>query len=117
MSGFKPTSGESQASGGVVKRQLLGRPRTRLFTLLSLLWIVVSLPALFIVFAGIGRWNQATSWPEKLRSVAFEQWIGLFLILLHLVFVTLATHFHFREAPREEVFLDDNPDHDPQNLY
>lgn len=96
-----------------MKRNFYGRTRTRLFTLLSLFWIVVSAPAVFIVFSNTRRWNQATSLSEKLRAVAFEQWIGLFLILLHLLFVTLAIRFHFTEEPCEEVFLEDNPDRDP----
>jgi len=85
--------------------------------MLSLFWIAVSAPAVFIVFFQSDRWVRATSISERLRGVTFEQWIGLFLILLHLLFVTLAVRFHFTEKPREEVFLEDNPDREPDRLY
>jgi hypothetical protein len=117
MNEIKKSGDSSAANGGWVKRKFYGRPRTRLFTLLSLFWIAVSAPAVFIAFSDTRRWVQATSLSEKLRAVAFEQWIGLLLIVLHLLFVTLAIRFHFTEEPREEVFLEGNPDRDPHKLY
>jgi hypothetical protein len=117
MNEIKQSGDGFVADGGWVKRKFYGRPRTRLFTLLSLFWIAVSVPAGFIVFSHTECWVRATSISEKLRAVAFEQWIGLFLIVLHLLFVTLAIRFHFTEEPREEVFLEDNPDQDPHKLY
>ncbi len=117
MNEIKKSGDNFVANGGWVKRRFYGRPRTRLFTLLSLLWIPVSGPAAFIVFSHTERWAHAASLSGKLRAIAFEQWIGLFLILLHLVFVILAVRFRFTEVPCEEVFLEDNPDRDPQNLH
>ena len=104
------------ANGGWVMRRFYGRPRTRLFTFLSVGWIVVSAPALFIVFRDSARWIKPPTLSEKLSGIAFEQWVGIALILLHLVFVALAVRFHFTEERREEVFLEGNPDTDPHNL-
>ena len=114
---IKKTGGSFVANGGWVERKFHGRPRTRLFTFLSVGWMMVSAPAVFIVFRDLGRWNEPPTLAGKLEAVAFEQWVGLFLILLHLLFVTLAIHFHFTEDPREEVFPEDDPDHGRHKLY
>ena len=78
---------------------------------------MVSAPALFIVLRDSERWTEPPTLSGKLGAIAFEQWIGFFLIVLHLLFATLAVRFHFTEIRREEVFLEDNPNPDPHKLY
>jgi hypothetical protein len=112
MNEMKKVGDRFVANGGWVARKFCGRPRTRLFTFLSVFWIVVSSPALFIVLRDSARWTEPPTLSGKLSAVAFEQWVGIALVLLHLVFVALAVHFHLTEQPREEVFLEDNPDRD-----
>ena len=117
MKQSKLTDDRFVANGGWVMRKLSGRPRLRLFTFLSVGWTVVSAPALFIVFRDSERWTEPPTLSGKLSAIAFEQWVGSTLFLLHLVFVTLAVRFHLTEQPREEVFLETNPVRDPHNLY
>ena len=117
MNGIKQKDDGFVANGGWVARKFFGRPRTRLFTFLSVGWTIVSAPAVFIVFRDAGRWIEPTTLSGKLSAVTFEQWVGIFLILLHLVFVMLAIRFSLTEQPREEVFSEDHPDRDPHNLY
>ncbi|MBI3852205.1 MAG: hypothetical protein HY298_18265 [Verrucomicrobia bacterium] len=117
MSETKKVGDRFVANGGWVKRKFYGRPRTRLFTFLSVGWIVVSAPALFIVFRDSSRWIDPPTLSGKLGGIAFEQWVGIALILVHVVFVALAVRFHLTEQPHEEVFLEDNPDTDSHKLY
>jgi hypothetical protein len=108
---------DGSVNGGWVMRKFYGRPRTRLFTFLSVFWIAVSAPAIFIVLRDSERWTQPPTLSGKLSAIAFEQGIGIALVLLHLVFVALAVCFHLTEQPCEEVYLEDNPDRDPHKLY
>ncbi len=117
MNEIKRAGDRFTSNGGWVMRKFYGRPRTRLFTFLSVFWIVVSAPALFIVFRDSTRWTESPTLSGKLGAIAFEQWIGIVLILLHLAFVTLAGCFHLTEQPHEEVFLEDDPDRGPHKLY
>src|SRR5690349_3425239 len=117
MNEINKESGRFVADGGWVARRFWGRPRTRLFTFLSAGWIMVSAPALFIVLRDSGRWTEPLTLVGKLGAIAFEQWVGIALILLHLVFVFLAIRFHFTEERRAEIFQEDNPDKDPHKLY
>lgn len=117
MNEIKKTDGRYVANGGWVMRKFYGRPRTRLFTFLSVFWIMVSGPAIFIVFRHSDRWTTPSTLSEKLNAIAFEQWVGIGLIAVHFVFAVLAIRFNLTEQPREEVFLEDNPDTDPHKLY
>ena len=105
------------AGGGWVEgEQRLGRPKARFCTLASLLWIFPSAGAFFILVPGFRNWSQAGSFLEGLRAVAFEQWIALIILLVHLVFAGLAWHYRRAEPLREEAGWEPNPDQDLRKL-
>jgi hypothetical protein len=91
--------------GGWVVWLTVGRPKTRLFLLLSASWLVVSVPALFPFLDG---WPQSFEEVEVLASV---------LMAPHPVFVILAVFFSCTERPRIMEQHVPNPDCDPKKLY
>jgi hypothetical protein len=92
--------------GGWVKRQTVARPRTRLFALISLVWLGVALPA------SIPFWlsNSQSPWLGT-------EWFCFFLMLLELVWVGLTILFAKTEKPREISAWIPNPNHDIRKLY
>jgi len=91
--------------GGWVVRKIVGRPKTRLFLVLSAIWLTVFVPASFPFLDG---------WPESFSEVEF---LAILLLAPHPIFIFLAL-FHWRtERPCiiEEHLR--NPDYDPKNLY
>ena len=103
--------------GGWVKgERRVGRPKARYCALVSLLWIFPSAGASFILASGFRNWSQVESLGERLRAVAFEQWIALLILLAHLVFVGLAWYFRRTEPLREETGLEPNRDRDLRKL-
>ena len=70
-----------------------GPARTRLFTMLSFLWIFPSLGALVIIGLDFFRWFDSPTILEGLGRIRFEQWIALGLLVLHALFVGLAIRF------------------------
>lgn len=68
-------------------RQTVRRPRTRLFFLLSVLWLIVSAPASFPFLDG---------WPESFTEV---EWLAIILIAPHPIFILLALFFSFNRTP------------------
>ena len=103
--------------GGLVEiERRQGRPRARLCAIVSILWVFPSFGASFILAPGFRNWFQADSFVEGLRTVAFDQWIALIILLAHLVFVGLAWYFRRTEPLREETGLEPNPDQDLRKL-
>lgn len=57
--------------GGWVERTIVGRPKTRLFLLLSVAWLIVSVPASFPFLDG---------WPKSFSELEF---LAILLIAPH----------------------------------
>jgi len=91
--------------GGWVVRQSVGRPKTRLFLILSLAWLVVSVPASFPFLDG---------WPQSFSEIEF---IALLLIAPHPIFIIMAFSYCRTERPRVIEQHLPNPDYDPRKLY
>ena len=96
---------EIVAGGGWVVRRSVGRPKTRLFVVVSLAWLAVSVPAGFVFFGG---------WPGSFSAIEF---VALLLIAPSPIFIALAVWFSRTEQPciiEQEI---PNPDYDPRKLY
>jgi len=91
--------------GGWVVRQVVGRPKTRLFLILSFAWLVVSVPASFPFLDG---------WPESFSEIEL---LATLLIAPHPIFIALAVWFSRTEQPCVIEQHLPNPDYDPKNLY
>jgi hypothetical protein len=91
--------------GGWVARLIVGRPKTRLFILLSVAWLIVSVPASFPFLDG---------WPESFDELEF---FAILLIAPHPVFIFLAILFWRTERPSIIEHHLPNPDYDPKNFY
>ena len=79
---------------------------TRLFTMLSVVWLAVS------VIASIPFWLD--SWPPPLSSL---EWLCIFIMLPEPVLIALAVIFAFKEQPRGITEEISNPDYDLRKLY
>ena len=91
--------------GGWIVRPIVARPKTRVFLLLSVTWLVVSAPASFPFLDG---------WPKSFSEV---EWLAILLITPHPIFIILAIFFWRTE--RTCIIEEDlpNPDWDPNKLY
>ncbi len=69
-------------------REVVHRPKTQFFTLLSSLWFFVSVGASFPFWGG---------WPKSFSGM---EWFCILVIVLELVFVTAAVVLRFTEPPR-----------------
>ena len=94
------------AGGGWIQHQSVGRPRTRLFFLLSLIWLGVAL------VGSVPFWQNA--WPP---SFSGAEWGGLALMLPEPVFIVLAIKFALTEPQQTTVARRPNPAYDPRKLY
>jgi hypothetical protein len=92
--------------GGWVKCQFVGRPKTRLFVFLSLIWLGVS------ICASAPFWLD--SWPPSFSGV---EWLCLLLMLPEPVFIVLAIVFALTEQPKSITEHIPNPDYDIRKLY
>jgi hypothetical protein len=103
------------AGGGWLERHCFSKPRARLFTTLSLLWITPSLGALFILLynrpVAVGE-----TLGERLLSIRVESWISLSVLFAQLMFLFLAAQFALSETPQETVERQPAPT-DLHNLY
>ena len=95
----------------------LGRPKATLFLMLTVLWIFPSFGAAWMIGSDARRWFDAASFLAALGVIRLEQWIGLALLLGHVVFGWLAWHYR-RNEPLLEIVADDESDsgHDPKKL-
>ena len=96
---------EIVAGGGWVVRQVVGRPKTRLFLSLSLAWLGVSVPASSFFLDG---------WPGSFSAIEF---FALLLIAPHPIFIALAVWFSRTERPCIIERQLRNPDYDARKLY
>ena len=101
---MKPNS-DFVNGGGWILRQTVGRRKARIFLLLSLSWVVVS------VYAGM---LMCSSWVEL---STFYWWGCILALALHILFVALAVVFHLIEKPLTITKHLPNPDYDAHNLY
>jgi len=91
--------------GGWIVRTIVGRPKTRLFLLLSVSWLVVSVSASFPFLDG---------WPESFSEVEV---LAILLLAPHPVFIILAIFFLCTERPRITQEHRPNRDIDLKKLY
>jgi len=92
--------------GGWMKRKFIGRPKSRFFAFLSVIWLAVSL------CASAPFWLDA--WPPTFSGV---EWLCGLLILPEPAFIVLAIVFAVTEKPREMTEHIPNPDYDIRKLY
>jgi hypothetical protein len=92
--------------GGWIQRQSVGRPKARLFTMLSVIWVAVSLTG------SLPFWLD--SWPPSFSAL---EWFGILLMIPYLAFIVLAVVFALTEPPRSITEHVPNPDHDLRKLY
>src|SRR5262245_31380043 len=75
-------------TGSWTVREIVRRPKTRFFTSLGCVWLVVATGASFPFWHG---------WPESFSGL---EWFCISLILVELIWVGLALGFWFTEHPR-----------------
>jgi hypothetical protein len=75
-------------TGSWTVREIVRRPKTRFFTLLACLWLIVAAGASFPFWRG---------WPEVFSGLG---WFCVSLILMEVVFAGVAIGFWFTERPR-----------------
>ena len=81
------------------------RRKARFFSLLSCLWLLVSVGASFPF------WN---GWPESFSDL---EWFCTMLIVLEPVFIVLAVVSRFTERPRIIREMRRNPDYDVRKFH
>jgi hypothetical protein len=107
------------ANGGWKEGQpRMGRPKATLFLTLTLLWVFPSFGAFWLVVFHDAAWRRADGLLATLGMIRFEQWIGLAILLAHVMFGSLAWHYR-RHEPLQEIVTGDepNPDDEPKKLY
>ena len=92
--------------GGWTKHQSVGRPKTRLFAMLSLLWLVPSVLAVLAFY----KFDWHTSFSDG-------EWMGVLIPLPEPVFIILTIVYAFVEKPKSITSHLPNPDYDIRNLY
>jgi hypothetical protein len=92
--------------GGWVKSQSGGKPKTRLFAVLSVIWLGVC------VSASAPFWLD--DWPP---SFSKAEWLCLLLMLPEPIFIVMAVKFALTEKPRNITTIIPNPDYDIRKLY
>ena len=91
--------------GGWIARQVLGKPKARLFGFLAVVWLFIALSA------SIPFW-------DGLSNIFFlADWLCLFLIAVEPILVAMAIFLWIVEPARPFTALQDNPEYDPRKLY
>jgi hypothetical protein len=75
-------------TGSWTVREIVRRPKTRFFTLLACVWLMVAAGASFPFWHG---------WPAMFSGL---EWFCVLLMLMEFVFVALAARFRFTERGR-----------------
>jgi hypothetical protein len=99
------TSPQIVSGGGWIKQQALIRPKARLFSILSLIWLGVAIAVLSSLCA---------QWPEFFAS---RPWLCAALLAPEPLLMVLAVMFWLTEAPRMTTTYSPLPDHDLRNLH
>lgn len=94
------------SGGGWIKHQYVIKPRTRMFVMLSVLWLAVTVCASFSFM--LHEWSQ---------SFSALDWLCLLLMAPEPVFIGLAIGFALTEKAQTTTETIRNPDHDPRKLY
>lgn len=76
-------------------------PRSITFKYLSILWLLPTVGAIWILVAQAGPILSKPSFLTKLAAVSVEQWVALVLVLLHTIFIGLARHYRQKEKISE----------------
>jgi hypothetical protein len=94
--------------GGWINRSFTGRPKTRVFWVLTAGWLLVTIPAIKPL------WLELDSGFSIMVS---EWWFCLLFISPHPVFLGFALWFNLTEKPRTITESIRDPNYDPRNLY
>ncbi|MBA4150731.1 MAG: hypothetical protein H0X66_21670 [Verrucomicrobia bacterium] len=105
---------EIVAQPGWIEEKRCYQRKALLYKTLATLWVVPSLTSLFVIAY---QFPQATGVLETLKLVRLEQWLSLFVLLLHPIFLYLAVRHRRTEIPTEHVVLVPDPTYDPKKLY
>jgi hypothetical protein len=65
------------------------QPRAVLFKVLAMLWVFPSVGAIWILARSAHAWP-ASQPSVMFQSIAFEEWVAMALLLMHVTFVALA---------------------------
>jgi hypothetical protein len=76
-------------------------PRSITYKYLSILWILPSFGAIWILVAEARGVVTKPTFLAKLGAISVEQWVALVLLLLHLTFVGLSRHYRQKEKTSE----------------
>ena len=93
------------ASGGWETSEVIGKPRTRLFSMLAAIWFGVFICALIPFWGG---WPTSFGWEDLLCGA---------LLLPQPIFAVLALFYLLTEQPRAMIEKRPNADYDLRNLY
>lgn len=93
------------SGGGWIKHQVLIRPKARLFSILSAIWLAVAIAVLSSLCA---------EWPQSLAS---RPWLCAALLVPEPLLMALAVKFWLTEAPQMTTTYLSSPDHNARNLY
>lgn len=93
------------SGGGWIKQQALIRPKARLFSILSAIWLGVAV-------AVLGSWS--AEWPQFL---AVRPWLCGVLLVPGPALAGWALFFWLREVPQITTTYESLPDHKIRNLH
>ena len=93
------------AGGGWVTRKTTGRPVTRFFTFLSIIWCGVAICASFPFWEG---------WPGAFSTL---DWLCGVLVAMEPIFIVLSIVFGLTEKRRTITQHEQNPGHDIRHLH
>ncbi len=93
------------SGGGWIKQQALIRPKARLFSMLSLIWLGVAIAVLSTLCA---------QWPQFFAS---RPWLCAALLAPEPLLMALAVMFWLTEAPQMTTTYSSSPGHNARSLY
>ena len=108
---------DAVSNGGWIEVTQRYRPKANLFSVLTVLWLFPTAGAVAIIALNTPRWIASESLVEAFRSIGFEQWIALGLIVAHPIFAALAWRYRRTEPFHTEVVRMPSPEVDSRKLY
>ena len=91
--------------GGWIVRQVVGKPKTRLFGYLAVVWLFVAVSA------------SVPFWDGLPNIFSLADWLSVVLIAVEPILVAVAVVFWIVEPARLFTQFHDNPEYDQRNLY